>query len=106
MDYVERDDTVSGVSQTEYGLEPKARFRLKSKWSGLAEFRISEVASEEPPGSLRPYFYPVNGNNNEVTLRIAWEPTDNITISLVHFGRKRGDRGWQHDFRMESTARF
>jgi hypothetical protein len=106
MDYVERDDTVSGVSQTEYGLEPKARFRLKSKWSGLAEFRISEVTSEEPPGSLRPYFYPVNGNNNEVTLRIAWEPTDNITISLVHFGRKRGDRGWQHDFRMESTARF
>jgi len=106
MDYVERDDIVSGVSQTEYGLEPKARFRLKSKWSGLAEFRISEVTSEEPPGSLRPYFYPVNGNNNEVTLRIAWEPTDNITISLVHFGRKRGDRGWQHDFRMESTARF
>lgn len=106
MDYVERDDAVSGVSQTEYGLEPKARFRLKSKWSGLAEFRISEVASDEPAGSLRPYFYPVNGNNNEVTLRIAWEPTDNITISLVHFGRKRGDRGWQHDFRMESTARF
>jgi hypothetical protein len=106
VDYIVRDDAVSEVSQTEFGIEPKARFQLRSKWSGLAEFRVSEVSSKEPAGSLRPYFYPEDGNNNEITLRLIWEPTNSLSLSVSHFGRKRGDRGWQHDFRMESTARF
>ena len=33
-------------------------------------------------------------------------PGELMTFSLSYFGRRPGQRGWQHDVRLESTARF
>jgi hypothetical protein len=106
VDVVARDDATSGVSQREYGLKPSARVRLERRWSGLAEFRWFRVESDEPAGALRPFFFAEPGVNVEASARLSWEPSTLLTVSLAYFGRKLGERGWQHDVRLESTARF
>jgi len=106
VDVIARDDATSGVSQQEYGLKPSARVRLERRWSGLAEFRWFRVESDEPAGALRPFFFAEPGVNVEASARLSWEPSTLITVSLAYFGRKLGERGWQHDVRLESTARF
>jgi len=103
---VSREDAVSGVQQDEVALRPSTRIKAGNRWSGSLELRLASVDSREPAGSLRPYFYPVSGVNQEINARLGWEPTRLMTVTLSWFGRCRGDRGWQHDVRLESTARF
>ncbi len=104
--YITRLDRVSGVSQTEYALRPNARHKFRGRWTIQADARISEVKSDEPTGSLRPWFFPVPGRNVESSLRLGWEPSTYLDVGLSYFARKQGERGWQHDIRLESTARF
>ena len=107
VDHVRRDDAVSGVTQREWGIKPSARWRLAQRWSGTAEVRWAEVASEEPAGSLRPFFFPYPGVNVDIVTRLTWDPSRTMSVALTHFSRRLGDlRGWQHDIRLESTARF
>lgn len=106
VDALRREDTVSGVVQREFGLKPSVRWRLRERWSGLAELRWSTVDSQEPAGAIRPFFFAQPGGNVEASARLNWEPTELITVSLSYFGRRLGERGWSHDVRMESTARF
>jgi hypothetical protein len=101
-----RDDEVSAVGQDEWALRPSARARLRGGWSALLDARLSSVSSREPAGALRPIAFPYAGGNVESTLRLSWEPTQFLTVSLSWFGRRQGERGWQHDLRLESTARF
>ncbi|MBM4131809.1 hypothetical protein FJ250_12415 [bacterium] len=103
---VTRRDAVSGVAQREWALRPSARARLRAGWSALLEARWSTVASDEPPGALRPYLFPYPGGNVESTWRVSWEPSRTLTVSASWFARREGERGWQHDLRLESTARF
>ncbi len=105
-DAVRRRDDVSGVSQREYGLKPAARLRLEQRWSGQADLRWFHVASDEPPGALRPFFFAEPGGNVEASARLSWEQSSLMTVTLAYFGRRLGERGWQHDVRLESTARF
>lgn len=103
---IRREDEVSGVVQDEAALRPSARFRAAERWSGSLELRLASVSSDEPPGSLRPYFYSEPGVNQEINARLGWEPSRTMTVTLSWFGTRRGERGWQHDVRLESTARF
>ncbi|MFH1842365.1 MAG: hypothetical protein ABIF77_04105 [bacterium] len=103
---IRRRDTVSTVSQREWALRPSSHFRLDERWSGLAEFRWAEVESDEPTGAVRPFFFAQPGRNLEASARLGWDPTEVLTVSLVYNGRRLGERGWQHDVRLESTARF
>ncbi len=103
---VTRSDAASGVAQKEWALRPSARARLRSGWSALLEARWSTVRSDEPPGALRPYLFPYPGGNVESTWRVSWEPSRTLTVSASWFARRQGERGWQHDLRLESTARF
>lgn len=103
---VTRGDAASGIAQREWALRPSARARLRSGWSTLLEARWSTVASDEPPGALRPYVFPYPGGNVEATWRVSWEPSRTMTVSASWFARRQGERGWQHDLRLESTARF
>ena len=105
-EYLTRDDAVSGVSQIETALRPSVRWRLAEAWSIQGDVRLSDVQSEEPPGSRRPFFYPSPGTNVEATSRLGWEPSRYLTFALAYFARKPGGRQWQHDLRLESTARF
>jgi len=102
---IRRRDAVSLVKQREWAVRPSARVRLDRRWSLQAEMRWAEVTSEGPAG-LKPFFFPVPGRNQEISARLAWDPTDNLTVSAVYFGRRWGESRWQHDVRMESTARF
>jgi len=106
LDRAERRDLVSGVRQRDWGLKPQARLRFERRWTGYAEMRWSWVAADEPPGALRPYFYPYPGGNVEAASRLAWTPSPTLTVTAGYFGRRLGERGWQHDVRLESTARF
>ena len=105
-DLAERRDTVSGVAQSERGVHLSLRRSLRRDLSLLADSRYADVDSREPSGTVRPFFYPHDGTNIETNLRLSWEATGNISASLVYFGRRQGERGWQHDVRLESTARF
>lgn len=102
----ERRDGVSGIRQREWGLRPSARLLLDRRWSLQLDLRWAQVASEGPVGAQRPYFFPYPGANREAGLRLAWEPSPQLSVSGVYFGRRQGERGWQHDVRVESTARF
>jgi len=104
--YITRLDRVSGVSQKEYALNPNARHKFRGQWTIQADIRLSEVDTDEPAGTLRPWFFPVPGRNVESSLRLGWEPSTFLDVGLSYFARKQGDRGWQHDLRLESTARF
>ncbi|MDD5720053.1 MAG: hypothetical protein PHQ53_10255 [Candidatus Krumholzibacteria bacterium] len=101
-----RDDRVSLVSQRELALRPSVRWRLARNVSTQAEIRIANVTSDEPAGSRRPYFFSLPGTNVEASNRLGWDPNRNLTVSLAWFARKPGERKWQHDLRLESTARF
>jgi hypothetical protein len=103
---VTRRDAVSAVAQREWALRPSARARLRGGWSALAEARWSDVTRDEPVGAQRPYSFPYRGGNVESTLRVSWEPSNYLTLSASWFARRQGERGWQHDVRLESTARF
>ena len=103
---VTRSDAVSAVAQQEWALRPSARARLSGGWSTLLEARWSNVTSDEPAGVTRPYTFPYPGGNVESTLRLSWEPSGYLTLSASWFARRQGERGWQHDLRLESTARF
>ncbi len=104
--YLTRDDQVSGVSQQEYALKPNIRHKFKQQWTVQADLRVSSVNSDEPDLSQRPWFYPEPGRNVESSLRLGWEPSRYLDMGLSYFARKQGDRGWHHDVRLESTARF
>ncbi len=106
LDRAERRDLVSGVRQRDWGLKPQARLRFERRWTGYSELRWSWVEADEPPGALRPYFYPYPGGNVEAAARLAWTPSATLTLTAGYFGRRLGERGWQHDVRLESTARF
>ncbi len=103
---IDRDDAQSGVTQTEIALRPTVRWRVRDDWSLQADLRFSEVSSDEAPGALRPYFFPPPGTNAETSTRLAWEPGRNLSFALAWFGRRPGGQEWQHDLRLESTARF
>jgi len=105
-EYITRDDRVSGVSQKEYALKPSGRHRFRKKWTVQGEARVFEVVSDEPTGSIRPWFFAYPGRNVDGSLRLSWEPSRYLTVSASWFARKQGDRRWQHDVRLESTARF
>lgn len=105
-EYLTRQDQVSGVSQKEYALRPNLRQRVKRQWTIQADLRLADVQSDEPAGSQRPWFYSYPGRNVESTLRLSWEPSQYLTVAANWFARKQGDRRWQHDLRLESTARF
>jgi hypothetical protein len=106
LDHAERRDLVSGVRQRDWGLKPQARVRFERRWTGYSELRWSWVEADEPAGALRPYFYPYPGGNVEAAARVAWTPSATLTLTCSYFGRRLGERGWQHDVRLESTARF
>ncbi len=106
VEYLTRDDAVSDVHQTEIALRPSVRWQLAETWSLQGEVRVSDVKSTEPTGVRRPFFYPSPGTNVEATSRLGWEPSRYLTFALAYFARKPGGRQWQHDLRLESTARF
>jgi hypothetical protein len=105
-EYITRDDAASRVSQQEYALNPTLRQRLRRQWTIQGSLRLAEVTSEEPAGSQRPWFYSYPGRNVDSSLRLSWEPSQYLSVSASWFARKQGDRRWQHDVRLESTARF
>ncbi|MBD3220533.1 hypothetical protein GF314_04760 [bacterium] len=106
LEAIAREDAVSGVVQDELALAPSARWQVRENWSLQADLRLSDVTSEEPPGAQRPYFFPPPGTNVESSSRLAWEPSRFLSFALAWFGRKPGGQEWQHDLRLESTARF
>ncbi|MBE0564706.1 MAG: hypothetical protein IH621_02010, partial [Krumholzibacteria bacterium] len=101
-----RGDEVSGVDQEETALRPTGRYRLLRAWTAQTDVRLADVTSDEPSGALRPWFFPQPGRNVESSLRLAWEPNEFLTVSGTWFARKQGERRWQHDVRLETTARF
>jgi hypothetical protein len=106
LERIAREDAVSGVTQDEWALRPSARYRLDRRWSVQAQVRWAQVVSDEPAGTIRPFFYAWPGRNVELSGRLGWDPSDQMTVALVYFGRRQGEREWQHDVRLESTARF
>ena len=105
-EYITRKDDVSQVMQEELALRPNLRSRFRRTWTLQAELRVSDVKSEEPPGSLRPWFFSFPGRNVESSLRLAWDPTEFLSVSGSWFTRKKSEGRWQHDVRLETTARF
>jgi hypothetical protein len=106
VDHATRADAVSGIAQTEWGLQPQARARLADRWSLTTDLRWSDVAETAPPAAIRPFFYPYAGGNAETSVRLDWKPSQTLGVACSWFGRRLGERGWQHDLRLESTARF
>ena len=105
-EFITRNDAVSAVMQEELALRPTARTRFRRTWTLQAEVRVSDVQSEEPAGSIRPWFFAFPGRNVESSLRLAWDPTEFLAVSASWFTRKKGEGRWQHDVRLETTARF
>jgi hypothetical protein len=105
-EFINRKDEVSGVRQEELALRPNLRSRFRRTWTLQGELRVSDVKSEEPPGVLRPWFFSFPGRNVESSLRLAWDPTEFLAISVSWFTRKKTEGRWQHDVRLETTARF
>jgi len=105
-EYIRRSDEVSAVKQQETALKPNGRTRLRKAWTLQGEFRFANVTSVESASGMRPHFFPQPGTNVESSLRLAWEPSAFMSVSASWFSRKRGQRRWQHDVRLETTARF
>ncbi|MBU8870076.1 MAG: hypothetical protein KOO60_04265 [Gemmatimonadales bacterium] len=105
-EYITRRDGVSEVSQREYALRPETRLRVSDRWSLQGQLRVSEVRALDDGAGMRPWFFPSEGRNVESSLRLSWEPTRYLTVAGNWFARKRSDRRWEHDLRLESTARF
>jgi hypothetical protein len=55
---------------------------------------------------VRPFFFPLPGRNVESSLRLAWDPSGLLSVAASWFTQKREDRRWQHNVRLETTARF
>jgi len=106
LEYIEREDEVSTVQQQETALAPTVRWRLAEAWSLQGDLRLSSVDSETTSGDRAPFFFPPAGTNMESNARLSWDPNRYLTFALAWFGRKLGDLDWQHDLRLESTARF
>jgi len=105
-EYLRRQDDVSGVAQKEVALRPTGRARLRKAWTLQGDLRFADVTSDEPAGSVRPFFFSQPGTNVEASLRLAWDPSGFLSVAASWFSQKRGQRRWQHDVRLESTARF
>ncbi len=105
-EYIRREDDVTGVKQTEWVGHPTLRRRLTRVWTLQTDVRAGNVISNEPVGATRPWFFPTAGVKVETSFRLAWEPSPYLTVSASWFARKEGERRWQHDVRLESTARF
>ena len=105
-EYIERRDDISGVQQKEIALRPTGRARLRKAWTLQGDLRFANVDSEEPPGAVRPFFFPQPGRNIESSLRLAWDPSGLLSVAASWFTQKREDRRWQHNVRLETTARF
>ena len=105
-EFITREDEVTGVSQDELAIGPSARIKVARRWTALVNLRLATVDGDEPAAVVRPYFYSIPGANHEITARLGWDPTSRLSASLSWFGRRRGEGGWQHDVRLESTARF
>lgn len=105
-EFLQREDGVSTVQQDEYALRPEARLRLGPNWSLQGQLRVAEVVARDDGGGTRPWFFPEPGRNVESSLRLTWEPTRYLTVAGNWFTRKRGEGRWEHDLRLESTARF
>jgi hypothetical protein len=103
---ITRAEELTLIKQTEYALRGTGRQRLRRKWTIQTDVRLAEVSSEEPVASIRPWFYAYPGRNVESSLRVTYEPSRFLSVSASWFARKQGDRRWQHDVRLESTARF
>jgi len=103
---IDRGDLRSGVEQRELALLPSLRWRVADRWSLQAEWRVSDVQSDEPAGARRPFFFPTAGTNVENSTRLAWDPRRTLNFALAWFARKPGGLEWRHDLRLESTARF
>ncbi len=102
----QRADDASGIVQDEVALAPAVRWRPLRAWTAQADLRLADVSSDEPPGALRPYFFPRPGRNLDASARLGWNPNEYLTFALVYTGRKQGDLEWQHELRLESSARF
>ncbi len=105
-EFITRDDDVSGVGQQEFALRPNVRSRFHRTWTVQGEVRVSDVQSDEPTGSVRPWFFSFPGRNVESSLRLAWDPNEFLAVSVSWFSRKKTEGRWQHDVRLETTARF
>jgi hypothetical protein len=105
-EYITRGDEVSGVDQKETAVKPTLRARFRRTWTLQTELRLSDVQSDEPAGSIRPWFFAFPGRNVESSVRLAWDPTEFLAVSASWFTRKKGEGRWQHDVRLETTARF
>ncbi len=105
-EFLTRNDEVSDVNQEEFALRPNLRSRFRRTWTLQSELRVSDVTSEEPPGTLRPWFFSFPGRNVESSVRLAWDPTEFLAVSASWFTRKRTGGRWQHDVRLDTTARF
>jgi len=105
-EFLTRGDEISGVDQEETALRPSGRYRFRKDWTVQGELRLADVASDEPAGALRPWFFPRDGRNVESSLRLAWDPTEFLAVSATWFARKQGEGRLQHDVRVETTARF
>jgi hypothetical protein len=105
-EFVDRADEVTGVTQDEYAVKPSVRGRYRRVWTLQGDLRVSEVTSDEPAGAVRPWFYSFPGRNIESSLRLAWDPSEFLAVSLTWFTRKKEEGRWQHDLRLETTARF
>lgn len=105
-EYITRRDGVSGVGQREYALRPETRLKISDRWNVQGQMRLADVSTTDEGTGARPWFFPFEGRNLESSLRLAWEPTKYLTVAGNWFSRKRSERGWEHDLRLESTARF
>lgn len=105
-EYIQRQDGVSTVQQDEYALRPETRLRLGRQWSVQGLLRVAEVVAGGDGSGTRPWFFPEPGRNVESSLRLTWEPTRYLTVAGSWFTRKEGEGRWEHDLRLESTARF
>jgi hypothetical protein len=101
-----RADDASGIVQDEVAVAPTVRWRPRAAWTVQTDLRLATVTSDEPLGSRRPYFFPRPGRNLDATARLGWNPNEYLTFALVYTGRRQGDLEWQHELRLESSARF
>ena len=92
-EYLTRDDGVSGVGQREYALKGTGRRRLLAKWTLQGEARLAEVKSDEPAGSVRPWFYSYPGRNIDASLRVAWDPTEYLSVGRQLVCPQAGGKG-------------
>lgn len=106
VEHLRRRDDISSVAQKEWALRPTGRARLRKEWTLQGDLRFADVNSEEPVGALRPFFFAQPGTNVETSLRLAWDPSRYLSVAASWFSQKRGERRWQHDIRLETTARF